>query len=116
MTFTLEDAHRVFDQSIGRDHFEYENFVKEHWGGHGLDCTILGLVGEAGEVADLRKKEYHGIPRDIDRMNEEVADVLFYIYAYCIETGQDIERLMEANMEKLRARYPDGFVLGGGIR
>lgn len=113
---TLEGARDLFERDIGREHFQYEEFVKKHWGNHGLDCAILGLVGEAGEVADLRKKEYHGIPRNLTEMSKEVGDVLFYVYAYCLETGCSIEDLMQLNMEKLSKRYPEGFKPGGGIR
>lgn len=42
----------------------------------------LGLIGEAGEVADLVKKSLErGAPIDRDRMIEELGDVLWYVAA-----------------------------------
>lgn len=96
---------------------EFISDVKYRWGEHGLDCAILGMVGEAGEVADLRKKDkFHDVPTTLHDYNVEVGDVLFYVIAYCLETNQKIDVVIKAVMDKLAKRYPDGFVPGGGIR
>jgi NTP pyrophosphatase (non-canonical NTP hydrolase) len=72
--------------------------------------NALGLAGEAGEVADLVKKgifHQHGIDRDA--IKKELGDVLWYVSALCTRLGFSLEEVMEANIEKLKARYPDGY-------
>jgi NTP pyrophosphatase (non-canonical NTP hydrolase) len=72
--------------------------------------NALGLAGEAGEVADLVKKgifHQHGLDRD--RLRKEIGDVLWYAAALCSKLGFSLSDVMEANIEKLRARYPEGY-------
>ena len=82
-----------------------------------LTCCILGMVGEAGEVADEYKKQvYNGWPSNLQKLDTEVGDLLFYIQAYCVLRGVEMADLMCENMYKLNKRYPNGFVPGGGER
>ena len=70
----------------------------------------LGLVGEAGEVAETVKKgilHQHGLDRE--KLTKELGDVCWYIAALCTNLGVDLGEVMEANIEKLRTRYPNGF-------
>jgi NTP pyrophosphatase (non-canonical NTP hydrolase) len=82
----------------------------------------LGVAGEAGEVADIVKKVLdHKVTtikgKDwLDAMKEEMGDVLFYLTALCNYLGLDLGAVARENVEKLAARYPNGFVEGGGIR
>ena len=70
----------------------------------------LGIAGEAGEVADLIKKHVgHGHPLDLDKLAKELGDVLWYVAALSEEFGLDMEQVAILNIEKLRARYPEGF-------
>lgn len=95
----------------------YEQFVRNHWPNHGLDCAVLGLTGEAGEVADtLKKDRYHKVYTTVGDYVAELGDVLFYVFATAHELMIPIEDVITANMIKINKRYPDGFVQGGGIR
>ena len=82
----------------------------------------LGVAGEAGEVADVIKKVLdHKVTvikgKDwMDALQEEMGDVLFYIAAICNYLSIDMGSVAKGNIEKLAARYPNGFVEGGGIR
>jgi NTP pyrophosphatase (non-canonical NTP hydrolase) len=77
----------------------------------------LGLCGEAGEVAELVKKaSWHGKPIDPDRLANELGDVLWYVSDLASHYGLSLSAIAEGNVEKLRRRYPDGFVVGGGQR
>ena len=79
--------------------------------------ALLGLVGETGEVVELfKKRNYHGKQFTLEQLRDELGDVLYYVYAMCHEMMLDPEDVMQANIEKLAKRYPDGFALGGGIR
>lgn len=82
-----------------------------------LLVQTLGLCGEAGEVADLVKKEaWHGRPLTNDVLANELGDVLWYLADLATARGLSLDAIAETNLAKLRARYPDGFVVGGGIR
>jgi NTP pyrophosphatase (non-canonical NTP hydrolase) len=70
----------------------------------------LGLAGEAGEVADLVKKAiFHNHGLDVTKLKKELGDVLWYITALCLKTGLGLDEVMQANADKVRLRYPDGF-------
>lgn len=70
----------------------------------------LGLTGEAGEVADIVKKWYsHGHPLDSDKILLELGDILWYIAGMATANGWTLRTVAEANLTKLRARYPKGF-------
>lgn len=75
-----------------------------------LNCA-LGL-GEAGEVQNLIKKaiyHQHGFPRHRDDIIDELGDVLWYVANMAAEFGVPLENVMSLNLEKLKARYPQGF-------
>lgn len=77
----------------------------------------LGLTGEAGEVVDIIKKEkWHGRPMDKVEMLKELGDVAWYLSALAQAYGFSLEEVLAANVDKLEARYPGGFVEGGGRR
>lgn len=79
--------------------------------------AIFGLAGEAGELTDLIKKDlFHGVPADSDKVLKELGDVLYYVTRVAHYYGFDLETVADTNYQKLAARYPKGFVEGGGIR
>lgn len=70
----------------------------------------LGIAGEAGEVADLIKKHIrHGHPLDKDKVAKELGDVLWYVAVLAHRIGWSLDGVAQANVEKLRKRYPEGF-------
>ena len=70
----------------------------------------MGLNGEAGEVIDIVKKwMYQGHNLDEAKLMDELGDVLWYVAILAHGLEVSIESLLEANIEKLKARYPDGF-------
>lgn len=75
-----------------------------------MGMGALGLAGEAGEVADeIKKYVFHNKPVDRDSMLKELGDVRWYLeyLAHCF--GFSMEEIEQANVAKLRSRYPDGF-------
>lgn len=75
-----------------------------------LALGALGLAGEAGEAVEIVKKHlYHGAELDRDKLTKELGDVLWYVAALAAAAGIDLDVVAEANIAKLRARYPDGF-------
>lgn len=69
----------------------------------------LGLAGEAGECADMVKKHFfHGHPFDVEHFKKELGDVTWYV-AICADIiGCTFEEILEMNIAKLAARYPNG--------
>lgn len=75
-----------------------------------LAQDLLGLCGEAGECADLLKKHlYQGHEIDRERMAKELGDVAWYLAVSADAIGCTLEYILETNIEKLKARYPEGF-------
>lgn len=72
--------------------------------------NAIGLTGEAGEVADqIKKGIFHRHGLDLDKLEEEIGDLLWYAAALCTTLGLDLTGIMEMNIEKLKQRYPDGY-------
>jgi NTP pyrophosphatase (non-canonical NTP hydrolase) len=75
-----------------------------------LAINALGIAGEAGEVADYVKKVVgHGHSLDKEVLKEELGDVLWYIAVMADMLGMKLSDVADANIAKLRERYPDGF-------
>lgn len=72
--------------------------------------SALGLVGEAGELVDLLKKEiFHKHNVSGERLELEMGDVLWYLAAIATLQGLSLADIAEANLAKLRRRYPAGY-------
>jgi NTP pyrophosphatase (non-canonical NTP hydrolase) len=70
----------------------------------------LGLTTEAGEFADIFKKNL-AYQKPIDWVNakEEIGDAMWYIANFCSINGFDLEEILATNIAKLEARYPEKF-------
>ena len=71
--------------------------------------AVLGLNSEAGEVAALYQKELQGHTIHKEDVMKELGDVLWMIAELCTNYDIDLEQIARMNIDKLRARYPDGF-------
>ena len=72
--------------------------------------AALGLCGESGEVADLVKKHsFQGHDLDFEHIAKELGDISWYLAVGAYAIGLDLESIFRMNIEKLEARYPDGF-------
>lgn len=71
---------------------------------------LMGLNGEAGECIDILKKHlFQGHDLDREHMAKELGDVAWYLAVSADAIGYDLETIFQMNIDKLRARYPDGF-------
>lgn len=71
---------------------------------------VMGLCGEAGEAIDLVKKHLaQGHPLDRDALVKELGDVAWYVAETAFALDVDLETVLARNIEKLKARYPEGF-------
>ena len=72
--------------------------------------SALGLCGESGEVADLLKKyHFQGHDLDLEHIAKELGDIAWYLAVGAYSIGYDLEKILQMNVDKLKARYPDGF-------
>ena len=77
---------------------------------------VLGLNGEAGEVADMYKKmKFQGHNYVTGDFIREVGDVLWYAAVILYALGFTMEDAMKMNIEKLQERYPEGFSIERSI-
>lgn len=75
-----------------------------------VECSALGLAGEAGEVVDLLKKVwYHGKTLDKQALKLELGDCLFYLADLARQHDISLQEVADGNVDKLNARYPTGF-------
>ncbi len=79
----------------------------------------LGLVGEAGEVAEKVKKvirDKKGIfdEESKNEIKKELGDVLWYISNLCNEFDFELEEVALQNLEKLKLRAARGKISGSG--
>lgn len=82
--------------------------VVEDLGGVLNGC--LGLAGESGEVLDMIKKWiFHEKDLDREHLKKEIGDVMWYVAMLCESFGFDLDEILQMNVDKLKARYPEGF-------
>lgn len=71
--------------------------------------ALHGMVGEIGELHGLYQKMYQGHKPNKEHAKKELGDLLWFVAEYCTAMDWTLENVMETNIEKLRARYPEGF-------
>lgn len=72
--------------------------------------ATVGIATEAGELLDALKKHWvYGQPLDYVNVQEEAGDLLFYLQALLNHVGLTMEDCKQANIVKLKKRYPDGY-------
>jgi NTP pyrophosphatase (non-canonical NTP hydrolase) len=72
--------------------------------GH-LALLGLGLVSDAGEVADLLKKRLSDGALDGERLAYELGDVLYYWARLCAVTGVRPSELLDRSRGNIEARH-----------
>ena len=72
--------------------------------------SVMGLCGESGEAIDIVKKWFaHGHELDREHLKKELGDIAWYLAEASTALDLTLEEILEANIEKLRKRYPEGF-------
>lgn len=76
----------------------------------GIFNSCLGLSGEVGEFNNMIKKwVFHEKKIDVEHLKKECGDILWYIAMVCHSFNWNMDEIMQMNIDKLKARYPDGF-------
>lgn len=80
---------------------------------------VLGLTGEAGEVAEklkkiIRDKESIVSEEDKIELAKEIGDVLWYLAVFAHDLGVPLSEIAQANLDKLKSRQARGVLGGSG--
>lgn len=86
---------------------------------NGLIYCVLGLAGEAGELANTLKKVLRDDSAKVRlhslvRMKAELEDVAWYLAATASELGINLSVLFGSNIERLKDRQDRGKIGGSG--
>ena len=71
--------------------------------------ALHGMVSEVGELHSIYQKKYQGHEFDEEHAKKELGDLLWFIAEYCTAHGWELDEIAQMNIDKLKARYPDGF-------
>lgn len=71
---------------------------------------VMGLCGESGEAIDIVKKHLaQGHDLDREGLIKELGDVAWYLAETAYALDVTLEDVFARNIDKLKARYPEGF-------
>lgn len=75
--------------------------------------SAIGMLAESGEFTEvLKKMVFQGkefSEGNRFHMKRELGDILWYWIQGCIALGYTPDEVMDENIKKLEARYPNGF-------
>lgn len=99
---------RVYDMLMAKDSDYTRQMPVEDVGGVLNAC--LGLAGEVGETLDMIKKwVFHEKELDVEHLKKELGDIMWYMAMMCCSFDFDLDEILQMNVDKLKARYPEGF-------
>jgi len=80
---------------------------------------VLGINGEAGEVAEKLKKiirDKNSVISDQDKVElaKELGDVLWYLAVFAHDLGVPLDKIAQQNLDKLKSRKERGMLGGAG--
>ena len=72
--------------------------------------SVMGLCGESGEAIDIVKK-WMAQGHDLDKAHlaKELGDIAWYLAEAATALDLSLEDIFQANLDKLKKRYPEGF-------
>ena len=78
--------------------------------------SVMGLCGESGEAIDVVKKWLaHGHELDKEHLKKELGDIAWYLAEAATALDTDLEDILQANIDKLKRRYPEGFSTANSV-
>ena len=96
---TGNEYQRLASRTINRELTTYEK--RQH--------ALFGMASEIGELLGLYQKMYQGHELIEEHEQKEIGDILWMVAEYCTVQRWELDDIMALNIEKLRARFPDGF-------
>ena len=102
------DQSKDFEALIYRlQELEGQEFPSER-----LLTAAVGMSAEAGEFTEIVKKIiFQGKPVNEENMfhlKRELGDIMWYVAQACMGLNVSLDEVIEMNVHKLMARYPDG--------
>lgn len=87
--------------------------------GAGVVYPTLGMMGEAGEVAEKVKKLFRDengacSPEHKEEITKELGDVLWYMSQIATELDINLQEVAEKNIAKIESRHERGVTKGSG--
>ena len=71
---------------------------------------VMGLCGESGEAIDIVKKWLaQGHELDREKLAKVLGDIAWYLAETAWALDVPLEEILQANIDKLKKRYPEGF-------
>lgn len=81
-----------------------------------LQHGAIGCATESAELLDAVKKHiFYGKELDAANIKEEVGDLLWYVAIICDVFDFDMQNILDINIAKLAARYPEKFTKDAAI-
>lgn len=78
--------------------------------------AAMGLMGEAGEVGEIFKKEcFYGKQHDTRKLTEELGDVFHYFCRMLYLNNISINAVVQSHVEKMSKRFPEGYTDAAAI-
>lgn len=71
--------------------------------------ALHGMASEVGELHGIYQKQYQGHSFTEEHLKKEPGDILWMLAEYATARSWTLEEVASMNIEKLKARYPDGF-------
>jgi len=87
--------------------------------GQNFTYSLIGLVGETGEVAEKIKKLIRDKQGKLDNdyraeIKKEMGDILWYFSQLATDLSIDLEDLVKTNLEKIKSRQTRNQIHGSG--
>ncbi len=106
---TLEEYQKQALTTVIATDNEFRDLL--HW--------VLGINGEAGEIAEkikkiIRDKDAVVSEEDKAELAKEVGDVLWYLAVFAHHLGVPFEDIAQQNLDKLQSRKDRGVLQGSG--
>ncbi|HXE09807.1 MAG TPA: nucleoside triphosphate pyrophosphohydrolase family protein [Verrucomicrobiae bacterium] len=106
---TLDEYQKQALRTVISSDDEFKDLL--HW--------VLGINGEAGEVAEKIKKiirDKKGEVSDTDKaeLAKEIGDVLWYLAVFAHHLGVSFDDVAQQNLNKLQSRQKRGVLGGAG--
>ena len=101
----LNEYQHLAERTINRDLFQYQNELH----------ALHGLASEIGEIHALYQKVYQGHIFDKAHLQKEIGDLLWFIAELCTINDLKLSDVAQMNIDKLKARYPEGFEISRSL-
>lgn len=99
MNYTFSEYQRDAARTINQD-LAHPELIRH---------ALYGLASETGEVLGIFQKRLQGHPMDIDHVEKELGDVIWFAAELATALGLDLDRTARKKIDKLKQRYPEKF-------